>query len=127
MGQLSLTKTRIQAGVYEGLLTQSGTDQGMPQLEMRHLDKSVGQVRLVPKKGKSQSWAVHVSIPSSILTDGVQAFLIIDGTTDTTLDQFTIVTGQPLEDDIRAEIALLRAELDMLKIAFRRHCLETGA
>ena len=37
----------------------------------------------------------------------------------------TIVTGVAMEDDVRAEIDLLRAELDMLKRAFRRHCLET--
>jgi hypothetical protein len=30
-----------------------------------------------------------------------------------------------MEDDLRAEVDLLRAELDMLKRAFRRHCLET--
>jgi hypothetical protein len=31
-----------------------------------------------------------------------------------------------MEDDLRAEVDLLRAELDMLKRAFRRHCLETA-
>jgi len=41
------------------------------------------------------------------------------------LGHFTIITGVAMEDDIRAEMDLLRAELDMLKRAFRRHCLET--
>ncbi len=126
MDNLVLTKTRIQAGVYEGVLTQTAKANGAPQLDMRHLDKPVGQIRLIPHKNEPNSWSVKASIPSGILTDGVQAFLIVDGNTGTTLDQFTIVTGQPLEDDIRAEIALLRAELDMLKIAFRRHCVESG-
>ena len=35
------------------------------------------------------------------------------------------LAGEALAHDIRAEIDLLRAELDMLKRAFRRHCLET--
>jgi hypothetical protein len=30
-----------------------------------------------------------------------------------------------LAEDIRAEMDLLRAELDLLKQAFRRHCVET--
>jgi hypothetical protein len=30
-----------------------------------------------------------------------------------------------LDEDIRAEVDLLRAELDLLKRAFRRHCSET--
>ena len=45
--------------------------------------------------------------------------------TDARLASFTVVMGQPLDEDIRAEMALLRAELDMLKRAFRRHCVET--
>jgi hypothetical protein len=45
--------------------------------------------------------------------------------TGETLAHFTIITGVPMEDDLRAEVDLLRAELDMLKRAFRRHCVET--
>ena len=39
--------------------------------------------------------------------------------------QFTVIAGVPLDEDVRAEISLLRAELDLLKRAFRRHCAET--
>lgn len=127
MGQLKLTKTRIQAGVYEGILSLTGNGPRPPQLNMVHLDKSVGQVRLTAVKGGTNQWSLRASIPSGLLTDGVQAFLIVDGESKDILDKFTIITGQPLEDDIRAEIELLRAELDMLKMAFRRHCIETGA
>jgi hypothetical protein len=41
------------------------------------------------------------------------------------LGSFSITSGEPLEDDLRNEINLLREELDMLKRAFRRHCVET--
>jgi hypothetical protein len=41
------------------------------------------------------------------------------------LDQFTVIVGVPLEEDLRAEISLLRAELDLLKRSFQRHCTET--
>jgi hypothetical protein len=44
-----------------------------------------------------------------------------------TLAHFTIITGVAMEDDMRAEVDLLRQELDMLKRAFRRHCLETAS
>ena len=46
--------------------------------------------------------------------------------TGDTLDSISIITGEVLSDDIRAEMNLLRAELDMLKKAFRRHCIETA-
>ena len=41
------------------------------------------------------------------------------------LGDFTLMAGDAVADDLRAEVELLRAELDMLKRAFRRHCLET--
>ena len=43
----------------------------------------------------------------------------------TKLGHFSIIAGEALGEDLHAEVELLRAELDMLKRAFRRHCLET--
>jgi outer membrane protein assembly factor BamA len=37
-----------------------------------------------------------------------------------------LIAGEALGDDIRVEVELLRDELDMLKRAFRRHCVETA-
>jgi len=37
-----------------------------------------------------------------------------------------IADGEALGDDMCVEIELPRAELDMLKRAFRRHCVETS-
>ena len=37
-----------------------------------------------------------------------------------------IADGEALGDDMRVEIELPRAELDMLKRAFRLHCVETS-
>ena len=65
-------------------------------------------------------------IPAALLNDGVQNFVIRDARADRRLNYFTIITGSPAEDDLRAEIELLRAELDMLKRAFRRHCVESS-
>ena len=63
---------------------------------------------------------------AAALAEGTQTFLFRLAGSEETLAQFTIVTGVALEDDIRAEVDLLRAELDMLKRAFRRHCVETA-
>jgi hypothetical protein len=52
----------------------------------------------------------------------VQSFLVqSDGVT---LAQFTLVAGQAPDQDLRAELNLLRAELDLLKRAFQRHVRE---
>lgn len=123
MADMVLTGTRIRAGVWEGVLTGAATQ---PRLEVRLLEQLVPGVQVQPVPDRPADWSVRVPIPTEALNEGVQTFLIRDPDQDATLAHFTIVTGVPMEDDLRAEIDLLRAELDMLKRAFRRHCLETA-
>ena len=123
MTQLSLAKTRIHAGIWEGLVT-AGDDQS-PEIEILHLGQPVKSFDLGPVPGQPGTWVLKIAIPPDLLSDGVQTFVVRDAATEATLHSFAVVTGEPLEDDLRAEIDLLRAELDMLKRAFRRHCLET--
>ena len=125
MADLVLTKTRIQAGKWEGVLTISGGENVQPQIEVTHQTRPLEGVTLRENDDVAGEFFVQVPIPSDLLYDGVQSFVISDRETGARLNAFSIVTGQPMEDDIRAEIDLLRAELDMLKRAFRRHCLET--
>lgn len=122
MTEAVLTKTRIRAGVWEGILSGPAA---APTLSVSLLDKPLPGLQVQPLPGKPGDWMVKVPIPAEALNDGVQTFLIRNATGET-LAHFTIVTGVAMEDDLRAEIDLLRAELDMLKRAFRRHCLETA-
>ncbi|MDT8858078.1 hypothetical protein RNZ50_24210 [Paracoccaceae bacterium Fryx2] len=124
MSEITLTKTRIRAGVWEGVLTGA---EGRPALEVRHLEAVLPGLALTEVPGRPGAWAVRVPIPPQVLSEGVQTFLIRDVGTGETRAHFTVITGVAMEDDLRAEIDLLRAELDMLKRAFRRHCLETTA
>lgn len=64
-------------------------------------------------------------MPKEAICDGVQSFAIREAASDAMLGSFTLIAGEALDHDLRAEVSLLRAELDMLKRAFRRHCLET--
>ncbi|WP_212523790.1 hypothetical protein [Actibacterium sp. MT2.3-13A] len=124
MGDMVLTKARIRAGVWEGVLT--GAPEGpAPRLEVLHQDAPVEGVRLSADPSAPGRFRVAVPIPAELLSDGVQTFVFRDAARGARLGSFTIVTGEPLEEDIRAEVDLLRAELDLLKKAFRRHCLET--
>lgn len=122
MAELRLTRTRIRAGVWEGVLTGALAE---PQLAVVHLQAEVPGVSVAEIPDRPGDWQVRVPIPADALSEGVQTFLIRDRASGDTLAHFTIVTGVALDEDIRAEVDLLRAELDMLKRAFRRHCLET--
>ena len=123
MTETTLTKTRIRAGVWEGVLSGSA---GTPALDVLHLEQPIAGVTVTAITERPGEFAVQVPIPAELLSEGVQTFLIRNRGTGQTLAHFTIITGVAMEDDVRAEIDLLRAELDMLKRAFRRHCLETA-
>ena len=123
MPDTTLTKTRIRAGIWEGVLT--GTS-GTPALDVLHLEQPIAGVTVAAIPDRPGEFAVQVPIPAELLSEGVQTFLIRNRGTGQTLAHFSIITGVAMEDDVRAELDLLRAELDMLKRAFRRHCLETA-
>jgi hypothetical protein len=120
---VTLTKTRIRAGVWEGVLSGSALQ---PGLEVLHLEQAVSGVTIAAVPDRAGDWLVRVPIPIELLSEGVQTFLIRDRVSGEKLQHFTVITGVAMEDDLRAEVDLLRAELDMLKRAFRRHCLETA-
>ncbi|EDZ41169.1 MAG: hypothetical protein P8P65_01260 [Planktotalea sp.] len=124
MSAFELSKTRLFEGVWEGVLTAVDENTEQPDLGVTHLDKPLGELRL-KETGEPNQWSVRVPIPIELIGDGAQTFLIFDRDTGKTLDSFTIIAGDAVSDDIRAEVALLRAELDMVKRAFRRHCAET--
>ncbi|NNK79645.1 MAG: hypothetical protein HKP40_13150 [Litoreibacter sp.] len=125
MSDLTMTKTRIHAGIYEGIVMDGASEEAKPDIGVFHLDKELRGLELRRDDEDLRLWHVRFPIPAEMLTDGVQTFVFRHIPGETTLDSFTIVTGEPLSDDIRGEVDLLRAELNMLKKAFRRHCVET--
>lgn len=123
MMQPVLTKTTMQGGIWKGVI--SGADE-TPDIMATHEDTPVSGVRIIPGD-ESGEWLLEVPVPMAAVADGLQTILIRDQETDTVLGSFTLMAGEVLGQDLRAEVDLLRAELDMLKRAFRRHCLETSS
>jgi len=125
MTAYTLTKTRLTAGTYEGVLTGARPDTP-PALTLTHQSMPIAGLEVIPL-AEPGHFGVRAPIPADLISDGVQTFVIADAETGATLDSFAILAGEALSEDIRAEMELLRAELDMLKRAFRRHCIETAA
>ncbi len=117
---MRLVKTALREGVWRGELHGGGDT---PKVTVIHQGQPLEGVEIT--ETGDGIFALEVPIPAGLLSDGVHSFVIADTDSDTRLGHFTIIAGQPADDDLRAEIELLRAELDMLKKAFRRHCLET--
>jgi hypothetical protein len=122
MSTFTLTPTKMRNGVWEAIV--SGSDATPPALAVTHLNTPVPGFELTPKMDENL-WLLQVPIPKEAIADGVQTFVITDAMDGTRLGHFSFIAGEALGDDIRVEMELLRAELDMLKRAFRRHCVET--
>lgn len=124
MTNLILTKIRMRNGVWEGRIAGAGNTGLVPDVRVDYLGQPIQGVKLTeaPDPG---NWDLSVPVPSHAIADGVQTFVIFDAADNSKLGDFTLIAGEAVADDLRAEVELLRAELDMLKRAFRRHCLET--
>ncbi len=122
MSTLSLQKIRFQNGQWEGII--HGAAEGQPDVQVRFQDHPLETLILEQMEDDTQ-WSLHFEVPQSALQDGVHCFLIHDMTEDLTLGHFNLFIDEPIADDLRTEIELLRAELDMLKQMFRRHCRES--
>lgn len=126
MSDFEVSKTRFAAGIWEAIVQNTAGSDAEPEIGVSHLGQPLDDVALTADDSQTGRWFLQVHVPIETLGDGVQVYLVNDRETGDKLASFTIVSGEPLEDDIRAEVELLRAELDMMKRAFRRHCLETS-
>lgn len=113
-----LEHSQIRAGEWLGVYLSDEE----PALEVVHLDAVIEGLRVTPAEpGK---WRLSLPIPAATLSDGVQTYLLRTPGTAEVQGRFVIIAGAALDHDLQAEVALLRAELDLLKSAFRRHCTE---
>ncbi len=113
MTQMTLTPIRFEDSLWEGHLTAANE----PRIKVEYLGEQLPNVELRPD---GDGWALRIPVPRAALSEGVHCILIADAVTGDKLGDFTVIAGSFAADDLRAEVALLRAELDMLKRAFRR-------
>jgi hypothetical protein len=117
---IALRRTRLAGGVWEGIL--DGVQGDAPVIEASVDGTPIEGVTVTPLAGKPLRFAVSLPIPAWAIRDGVQTILLQSG--GSVLAQVMVIAGEPADDDTRAELAQLRAELDLLKRAFQRHVRE---
>lgn len=121
-------------GKFESLGLRSGSWQGLLRHEgpvgriVLMLDAKVVAYGEVEPTAKGL-WHVSVPIDSALLVDGMSVFLLwMDDAEDKAplrsnaeqIGAMPIVAGEPMDQTLQAELALLRAELELLKREFRR-------
>ncbi|MEM9317655.1 MAG: hypothetical protein AAGA70_01455 [Pseudomonadota bacterium] len=119
---MELTRVELKAGRYEGHLRNASAQ--APVIELVHQDRVVAHATLETVENGHR---VIADLPASVLSDGVQVIALRSAADGVVLDRLTLLAGAGLDGDFRSEMALMREELELLKRAFRRHCLETGA
>lgn len=121
----------LKGGIWQGVLNR---DTRPGRVILSHLGDTVTEAR-VTEDGPGR-WRIAASIPSDRISDGVQTFILIeDGGTGTEppgpgaerLSVLTLLAGTVMDEDIQAEIALLKAEVELLKREFRRMAAEGRA
>jgi hypothetical protein len=123
MSKIEVTKVELKDGVWRGIVTTRA--KAPPQIEITH-DGAALPCMMIRENAEDTFWTLRVPIPSSAISDGVQTLLIRDAASDDILGHISMMADDPLAKDLHAEVSLLRAELDLLKRAFRRHASDTG-
>lgn len=94
MTDLSVTKTRIIEGVWEGVVQRNGGRNGeTPAISVSHLGEPIEDVSLNDMEG---GWQLRVPIPPHTISEGVQSYLIIDASTHEEIGAFNLIAGQAL-------------------------------
>lgn len=116
MQRAKIINARLRAGLWTAELTEAGPDQ--PQLAAHF----AGQALAPPAASyddASGSWHLRLALPAGMISEGVQTLVISDAK-ERMLARLTLIAGDIAEDDLLAEISSLRAELELLKSAFRQ-------
>ena len=120
---MTVTKTRLAHGQWEGMITD--VPEGIrPGIAVRVRDTALEDVTIT--QVDDTQWRLSFAIPAAVINDGIQTITIVEQKTGDVLNSAAIIAGETADETMLAEIDLLKAELELLKRAFRRHCVETA-
>lgn len=114
----------LKSGIWQGLLHR---ETAPTRLVLVHLGERLGDARVTAQE--AGIWRVAAAIPAQRLADGVQSFLLMEDEGQdgeplrpdaVHLASLNVVAGRLLDEDLYAEIALLRSELDLVKRELRK-------
>jgi hypothetical protein len=117
MGGWTLERLRLAAGRWEGRLT-GPEGAAPPRLIVTWAEAVIAEPEI--KAVGAGRWTVSFALPPEVMTDGTQVVAIGPPGGDP-LCRDRLAFGDALADDLGAEIAALRIEVEVLKRAVRRH------
>ncbi|MGZ9808926.1 hypothetical protein ACXN5S_00500 [Pseudoroseicyclus sp. H15] len=108
-----LIDSRLQSGIWHGEIAGP-----LPaRLIATYLGRALDGLQIEPH---DTGTTLRLPLPPEMISDGVQTCVIADADTGDVLASVTLVAGQMLAEDLRTEVTMLRAELDLVKAVLRR-------
>lgn len=108
----------LKGGLWTGRLI---ADAAPGPVGLFHLGEQIASADLTAEDG---GWHVRVVVPGDVLSDGRHSLMLIADADQAGqgvhLGRLDLIAGDVLDGDLAAEIAQLRAELELLKREFRR-------
>lgn len=101
----------------------------MPPVPPQVIHRGQVVAETVMRQAGPDQWAISADLPPAVIDDGVHTLLLVgkaEGAEMQVLASLTLIAGKVAEDDLLAEVAQLRAELDLLKREFRRFAAGGG-
>ncbi|WP_373355540.1 hypothetical protein [Pseudoroseicyclus sp. CXY001] len=115
-----LTHARIRAGIWHGEITGR-----MPErLIVTYQGRIIEGLEIEPHEAGT---SLRLLLPREMISEGAQTCLIADADTGETIAEISLIAGVPVAEDLRVEVASLRAELDLVKSVLRRLAMEAEA
>lgn len=117
----SFENAGLRGGVWHGVLTTATAPR---RVFATYLGQDVAEGTATAMEGETPPrWAIALPLPKDVLNSGVQTLLLHaedEAGRVHNLGALHLIAGDVLAEDLRAEIALMRAELDLLKSELRR-------
>jgi len=120
----TVSTASLDSGTWQVTLAPVGhAGDSAPRLKATHRSRPVA----LPDFERAETgWSMRLRLPDAMLSDGVQTLLLTDAETGAAVGSCHVSAGRVLDGDLLAEMSQLRAELDLLKRSFRKHCADSG-
>ncbi|MBJ3761669.1 hypothetical protein ILP92_02745 [Maribius pontilimi] len=112
----------VDKGLKDGIWSVCVTTPGRPDLVASHRGTALPDLTWTQN---ADGWQAEIPVPVAMLGEGVQTLVLTTADDGTPVASISVAAGTALSQDMAAEVALLRAELDLLKRAFRTHCADS--
>ena len=119
---LRIEPTRFAEGIWRALLSQpSDLKAPPPKIDVLLQGRLIRDVRVDPLNMEN-CYELSVPIPPEAVGFGTYMLLIVEQGSSKVLSRIVLSGGDLNGEDLRAEMAELRAEIDLLKRLFRASC-----